>query len=241
MNNVCLITGASGGIGAAIAIEMAASGFSLYLHYNENLQAAKQVAKKCEKYGVKTAIVQADLATKAGVDRLLKQIPQEIDLFIHNSGNSHYGLFTDISYEEIEKMIFLHITSALIISQKLLPAMIRKKQGNIIVISSIWGLTGASCEVVYSTVKGALNSFVKALAKEVGPSNIRVNGIAPGAIDTKMLAEFTEDERKAIAEEIPLSRIGKPKEVADLVHFLVSDKAAYITGQIISVNGGWYC
>ena len=119
--------------------------------------------------------------------------------------------------------------------------MIANKRGNIVVISSIWGLTGASCEVVYSMVKGGQNAFVKALAKELAPSGIRVNAVAPGAIDTDMLRRFSEEELQSIANDIPIGRIGKPDEVAKTVSFLVSDAASYITGQIISVNGGWYC
>lgn len=242
MNNVCLITGASGGIGAAIAEKMAARGFALYLHYNENVKEVEKIAERCrEKYGITVKTVQANLSNKAGVGKLLADIEDDITVFIHNSGNSYFGLFTDMSYEKMEQMIFLHLTSAMLISQRLLPNMIRKQNGNIIVMSSIWGLAGASCEVVYSTVKGGLNSFVKALAKEVGPSNVRVNGVAPGAIATKMMASFSEEDQALICDEIPLSRLGDPEEVASLVQFLVSEESSYITGQIISVNGGWYC
>lgn len=242
MPETCLITGASGGIGAAIAEKMAARGFSLFLHYFNNRKEIEKIAHRCiEKYKVPVEIVQADLRNKEGVDNLLHQLPKTVDVFIHNSGISQYGLLTDIPYEEIEKMMFLHLTSAILVTQHLLPGMLRKQKGNIILMSSIWGLAGASCEVIYSTVKGGMNAFVKALAKEVGPMNIRVNGVAPGAIATKMMAGFSEEEISDICGEIPLSRLGKPEEVANLVNFLISEEASYITGQIISVNGGWYC
>ena len=172
---------------------------------------------------------------------LLSQINRPIDVIIHNSGNSYYGLITDMSDELVRKIVQLHVTSPILLTKKLLPQMIANKRGNIVVISSIWGLTGASCEVVYSMVKGGQNAFVKALAKELAPSGIRVNAVAPGAIDTDMLRRFSEEELQSIANDIPIGRIGKPDEVAKTVSFLVSDAASYITGQIISVNGGWYC
>lgn len=242
MNKVCLITGASGGIGAAIAKKMAACGFSLYLHYNEQREEVSKLAQHIkDNYDVQVTIIQANLQSKAGVDHLLNEISEDVDIFIHTGGNSYYGLLTDMTYEQIEKMIFLHLTSAILISQHILPAMIRKGYGKIIMMSSIWGLTGASCEVVYSAVKGGLNSYVKALAKEVGPANICVNGIAPGAIQTKMMKSFSEEEIASICDEVPLSRLGDPEEVANVAKFLVSEEASYITGQIISVNGGWHC
>jgi 3-oxoacyl-[acyl-carrier protein] reductase len=137
-------------------------------------------------------------------------------------------------------MVQLHVTSPFLLTKYLLPKMISRKRGKILVISSVWGLAGASTEVLYSTVKGALNSFVKALAKEVAPSGISVNGIAPGAVSTKMLDHLTVEEKIALAEEIPMGRFARPEEIADLTVFLASDKAAYINGEIISINGAWY-
>ncbi|HET7658455.1 MAG TPA: SDR family oxidoreductase, partial [Bacillales bacterium] len=134
----------------------------------------------------------------------------------------------------------LHVSSPFLLTKELLTDMISAKNGKIIVISSIWGLVGASTEVLYSTVKGALNTFVKALAKEVAPSGISVNGIAPGAIETQMLDHLTEEEKAMLCDEIPMGRFGKPIEVADLAVFLASDSASYINGQIISINGAWH-
>lgn len=242
MTKVCLITGASGGIGAAIAYKMAAQGFSLYLHFNRNEEKAREVAFYCEtEFGVKTKLLQADLSKKNSVERLLNGIEEDVDVLIHNSGNSYYGLITDMEDTEIEEMTQLHLISPMLLTKKLLPKMVNKKSGSIIVVSSIWGLTGAACEVVYSTVKGGLNSFVKALAKEVAPSNIRVNGVAPGAIATKMMDNFNCDDQALLCEEIPFGRLGEASEVANVVSFLSSREASYISGQIISVNGAWYC
>ncbi|MFV8827213.1 elongation factor P 5-aminopentanone reductase [Alkalihalobacterium sp. APHAB7] len=241
MKQTCLITGASGDIGAAIAEKMAARGFSLYLHYYKNEKGIKKTANICRTFGVNVQIVNADLSEKNSVNHLVNQITEPIDVLIHNSGSSYYGLLTDMTDKEIEKSIQLHLTSPIQLTKALLPPMIRKQNGAIIVISSIWGLTGASCEVIYSAVKGGLNSFVKALAKELGPTTIRVNAVAPGAIKTNMLSSFSEKEMEQLEEDIPMGRLGTPAEVANAVSFLSSNEASYINGQILSVNGAWYC
>lgn len=239
MGKFALITGASGGIGAAIAKKLLDEGYSLYVHFNKNETAIKEFIEKFIAKKSKIIPVQADLSTISGVNELIHQITVPIDLLVLNSGNSFYGLITDMNDQEIDQMIQLHISSPFRLAQKLLPPMISKKSGNIIVISSIWGITGASCEVLYSMVKGGQNSFVKALAKEVGPSKVRVNAIAPGAILTNMLSNFNEDELEELSEGIPIGRLGHPNEVAEAVVFLASEKSSYITGQVISVDGGW--
>lgn len=239
MGKFALITGASGGIGNAIADKLVDEGYSLYVHFNQNEKAIREFIDKVKSKKSKIIPVQADLSTISGVKDLTSQITDPIDLLVLNSGNSFYGLITDMNDLEIDQMIQLHIASPFRIAQKLIPSMVRKKSGNIIVISSIWGITGASCEVLYSMVKGGQNSFVKALAKEVAPSNVRVNAIAPGAISTNMLSNFNEDELAELAEGIPIGRLGQPNEVAEAVVFLASEKSSYITGQVLSVDGGW--
>ncbi|EZP78106.1 3-ketoacyl-(acyl-carrier-protein) reductase [Parageobacillus genomosp. 1] len=234
-----LITGASGGIGTSIARQLAADGYGLLLHYNRRREPVEMLKKELATTHV--VPIQADLAAEDGVDVLLSQINRPVDAMVYNSGNSYYGLITDMSDELVQSMVQLHVTSPILLTKKLLPSMIAKKQGNIVIVSSIWGLTGAACEVVYSMVKGGQNAFVKALAKELAPSGIRVNAVAPGAIDTDMLRIFSKEDLQAMADDIPIGRLGTADEVAKTVSFLISDAASYITGQIISVNGGWYC
>ncbi|RXI97948.1 SDR family oxidoreductase [Anaerobacillus alkaliphilus] len=234
-----LITGASGGIGREIATALAKEGYGLYLHYHKNEDSIDQLR---EEFGHSTTWkIQADLSHKSGVADIVNQVLHPIDVLILNSGASFFGLLTDMTDSKVDEMIQLHLTSPLLLTKAFLPTMIQKKTGKIAVISSIWGVTGASCEVLYSTVKGGLNTFVKALAKEVAPSGINVNGVAPGAITTSMMSQFDKDEIASLCEDIPMGRLGKPEEVADLVTFLISEKASYINGQIININGAWYC
>lgn len=240
MDKYALITGASGGIGSAISKKLIEDGYHLYLHYHQNEQAIKELIKSISVHKNTVVIpIKADLTKQSGVQYLIDQIQLPIDLLVLNSGMSFYGLVTDMNDDDIDQMVNIHITSPFRLTQKLIPTMIRKRAGNIIVISSIWGITGASCEVLYSMVKGGQNSFVKALAKELAPSQIRVNAIAPGAIATRMLSHFSPNELIELEEEIPLGRLGQPDEIANTVSFLASKKASYITGQVISVNGGW--
>jgi 3-oxoacyl-[acyl-carrier protein] reductase len=236
MKKTAFITGASGGIGVATARKLASEGYDLILHYHRNKVPLERLKQELP---VQCRIVQADLSLPTGPDTLMEQ-GIAADLLILNSGKSRFGLMTDLNDDEIGKLVQLHITSPYKIAQKAIPSMVRKKSGNIVVITSIWGEIGASCEVLYSMVKGGQNSFVKALAKELAPSGIRVNAVSPGAVKTKMLDEFTEEELDDLKEEIPLGRLGMPEEIADAVSFAASERASYITGQILSVNGGWH-
>lgn len=242
MNKTALITGASGGIGKSISETLAAEGYNLLLHYNTNQNAAAELAEKLSQmFGVNAEILQADLSAQDGADKLTSSIVQPIDAIVLNSGRSHFGLITDVDNATVQEMVQLHVASPYMLTRNLLPGMIRNKSGAIVAVSSIWGETGASCEVLYSMAKGAQHSFVKGLAKELAPSGIRVNAVAPGAVDTNMMNQFTPSEKEEIADEIPIGRLARPQEIADATAFLLSEKASYVTGQILSVNGGWHC
>lgn len=239
MSKVALITGASGDIGQAIAKSLASHFSVIYVHFHQNKRAVEELMKEMPD-SVQCIPVQSDLSKPDGVEVLLHQIIHPIDCVIYNSGSSYYGLITDMLQTEVEEMVQLHTTSPFLLIQKLLPSMIRKKSGRIVIISSVWGIVGASCEVLYSMVKGSQISFVKALAKEVAPSGITVNAVAPGAIDTKMLHTFSEEEKEELKAEIPAGELGTPSDVAHAVAFLIAEHAHYINGQVLSVNGAWY-
>lgn len=239
MKKFALITGASGGIGRSISLKLAEEGYSLYLHYHQNKEAMRELMVQLSYYDGEFIPIQADLTSADGYKKIIANV-YSVDAFIHSSGTSHYGLLVDLDQETAEKLMRIHVTSPMLITKELLPRMLSKSRGNIVMISSIWGLTGAACEVAYSAAKGAQVSFVKALSKEVALSGIRVNGVAPGAIQTSMMASFSIHEIDAISEDIPMGKLGSADNVADAVSFLLSEKASYITGQILSVNGGWY-
>lgn len=239
MKKFALVIGASGGIGSAIACSLAEDGYELFLHYHQNKKSIEALQVKLQEIGVKSYLVQGDLSKSSQVEYIFKQIHEPIDTFVYAAGESLVGLVTDFTAEEVQSLINVHVTQLYLTANEVIPNMVTRKKGNIIVISSIWGNVGASCEVLYSMTKGAQNTYVRALAKELAPSNIRVNGIAPGVIDTKMMNKFTEEDKDALRQEIPLGRFGNPNEIGEVVKFLNSDKASYITGEIITVSGGW--
>jgi 3-oxoacyl-[acyl-carrier protein] reductase len=239
LKKFALITGASGGIGRAIAEKLAADGYSLYLHYHENESSIRELLLILDSYHGEYIPIQADLSSPDGYKKVVDNI-FSIDAIIHNSGISQYSLLVDTDKETIEKMMALNVTAPIYLTKELLPKMLRQQQGNILFITSIWGQTGSACEVVYSTVKGAQIAFVKSLAKELALNGIRVNGIAPGAVNTSMMADFSEEEIDIIKSGIPMGRMAEPEDVAESVSFLLSEKAGYITGHILNVNGGWY-
>ncbi|UTI40618.1 SDR family oxidoreductase [Niallia sp. RD1] len=239
MGKWILITGASGGIGQAIAKQLAKEGYSLYLHYYQNETAIKQLLESLSAYDGEYLPIQADLQQENDYKKIVENI-FTIDGIIHASGISTYGLFTDLKEEEMKALWNIHVHSLMCITKAILPKMLSRQSGNIIVITSIWGQVGAAMEVAYSAVKGAQISFVKALSKELAYNGIRVNAVAPGAIKTNMLHTFSPEEMQLITEEIPMGRLGSPREVAESVAFLLSEKSSYMTGQILSLNGGWY-
>ena len=235
-----LITGASKGIGNAIAKELAQRGYLVMPNYNHSEKEAKCLQKELQEKGYQIQIKKADVSNPKEAEELVKETIEKlgnIDILINNAGISQIKLFTDITVEEWNHMINTNMNSLFYVTKNVLPQMIQQKQGCIINISSIWGMTGASCEAHYSTAKAGMIGFTKALAKEVAPSQIRVNCIAPGMIDTQMNQELTEQERREIVNQIPLGRVGNVIDIVKCVNWLIEDN--YTTGQIISPNGGW--
>ena len=241
MDKVVVVTGGSKGIGAEIVKTLANEGYKIVLNYNKSEESAKKIQEDLLNNGIKIEIFKADVSKREESKKLIKFTIEKfntIDILINNAGIAQEKIFTDITEEDWNYILQNNLNSAFYCTQEAVKEMIHNKKGCIINISSIWGITGASCEVAYSTTKAAINGFTKALAKELGPSNIRVNAIAPGIIDTQMNRNLTAEELENIKNEIPLEKIGKPRDIAKCVKWLIEDE--YTTGQIISINGGWY-
>lgn len=240
VEKVVIVTGASRGIGREIARQLARNNMKVVANYNQSEKEAKELKEELEKENIMIDIVKADITRREEAKKLVQfalQKYNKIDILINNVGISEYKLFTDETDEDWKRIMDTNLYSAFVMSQEVIPNMIHNKVGCIINISSIWGVTGASLEVLYSTSKAGLNGMTKALAKELGPSNIRVNAIAPGIIQTSMNNKFSKEELEEIKEEIPLEKIGKTEDIAKCVKWLIED--SYTTGQIISINGGW--
>lgn len=239
---VALITGASKGIGRAIAIEFAKQGAGVIINYSSDDKGAEETLEEVKKVNGYGIIVKGDISSFENCKTIVEEVTRvmgKIDILVNNAGISQIGLFMDATEEEIEKIISTNLLGAMYLTNQVLKGMISRKNGNIINISSMWGEVGASCEVLYSATKGGLNTFTKALAKEVAPSNIRVNAISPGVINTKMNSFLGEEEKKSLEEEIPLGRFGEPSEIGKIAVFLCSEASSYITGQIIRADGGF--
>ncbi len=237
---VAIVTGGAKGIGKAIVESLAKKGIKVILNYNHSEEQAMETKKELCNKGYEVEIYKADVSKSEEVKELVafaKQTYGEVDILINNAGIDKWQLFTDISNEDWEHMIQNNLNSVFYMTREVVNDMINKKSGCIINISSIWGMTGASCEVAYSVTKAGIDGLTKALAKELAPSNIRVNSIAPGCIMTDMNKGFSKEELEQIREEIPLGKIGKPEDIAKCVNWLIEDE--YTTGQIISPNGGW--
>lgn len=234
-----LITGASRGIGAAIAEAFAEAGFLPIINYTKNDSAAQALSQKIhDKFNINSIVYKCDVSDSEAVRKMFEEIG-DIDVLVNNAGISQQKLFTDITDEDWRKMMSVNLDGVFYCSREALKGMIKRKSGSIINVSSMWGEVGASCEVHYSASKSAVIGLTKALAKEVAPSNIRVNCIAPGVIDTDMMKDFDDETRNALVEETPLLRLGKPEDIANAAVFLASEKASFITGQTLSVNGGF--
>ena len=236
-----IVTGGSRGIGASIVTLLAREGYNVVLNYNKSEEIAKKMKEELTNSGYSVEIFKADVSKREEAKKLVEFTLnkfQNIDILVNNAGISQTKLFTDITDEDWNNMINTNLNSVFYMSQEVLKNMIHNKRGCIINISSIWGIVGSSCEVHYSVAKAGVDAMTKALAKELGPSNIRVNSIAPGIIDTDMNKYLTDKEIVEIEEEIPLGKIGKVQDIAKCVKWLVEDE--YTTGQVISINGGWF-
>lgn len=239
---VALVTGASRGIGRAVAIELAKEGASIVINYSKDQNGAEKTLEEIKKINGYGILIKEDISlyenTKIMVDEIISTMGK-IDILVNNAGISNIGLFMDSDKDSIDNIMSVNLLGPIYLTKHIVEYMIPRKSGNIVNISSIWGDTGASCEVLYSASKGGINLFTKSLAKELAPSNIRVNAIAPGVIDTPMNSFLTEEEKIELEQEIPLGRFGKPEEVGKLTVFLCSDDSSYITGQVIKADGGF--
>ena len=232
-----LISGGDRGIGAAAARAFWQAGYRVAVLYHTHAEAAAALEKALP--GL--LAVQCDVASRASCEVAFHTVEQavgHVDVLVSNAGIAQQKLFTDITPEEWQHMLDVNLSGAFHLCQLALPGMIRRKAGRILTVSSMWGQTGGSCEVHYSAAKAGLIGLTKALAKEEGPSGITVNCVAPGVIDTDMMAAFTAEDKAALAEETPVGRLGSADEVAQLLVFLAGESAGYITGQVFGVNGG---
>lgn len=237
---VAIVTGGAKGIGKAIVEMLAKKGIRVVLNYRNSEKQAQGVKEELKNQGYEVEICKADVSKREEVQKLVDFTHKtfgEIDILVNNAGIDKWQLFTDITDENWNEMISNNLNSVFYMSQEAVKDMIKNKTGCIINISSIWGITGASCEVAYSVTKAAIDGLTKSLAKELAPSGIRVNSVAPGAIMTDMNKNLTKEEIEEVNEQIPLGKFGKPEDIAKCVSWLVEDE--YTTGQVISPNGGW--
>lgn len=236
-----LVTGASRGIGKEVALKFAAEGWQVVITCLNNKEKLEAVQSQIQALGVSCLAFTGNMGDMADCKRLFQEIQNifgSLDALINNAGVSHIGLFQDMSMEDWNRLITCDLTSVFCCCKLAVPEMLKRKQGKIINISSVWGVCGASCEVAYSAAKGGVNALTKALAKELAPSNIQVNAIACGAIDTEMNQWLEPEEKEALLEEIPAGRMGQPSEVAELA-FQLANGHSYLTGQVIQLDGGW--
>lgn len=241
MTMLALITGASGGIGSAICRKLASIGFDIAVHYHRSEKSAMLLCREIEeRFGVSASAIQANLSDREQVKQLAEKALAigTVDVLVNNAGLSYRELFQFTEENRVNDVLSVNLTSAMLLTKLIVPGMIARHDGRIINISSMWGVSGGSCEVHYSAAKAGLVGFTKALAKEVGPSGITVNCIAPGLIDTKMNDELDEQAKEEVVAETPMARIGLPEDVAAAVGFFAGKEASFITGQTLCVDGG---
>lgn len=241
MQKTAIVSGASGGIGQEIASALAEDGFAVAVLYHQNAVGAQNVVRRITESGGRAMAFSCDVADSAAVEATVGRVRAAfgaVSVLVNNAGISEQKLFTEITDADWRHMLDVHLSGAFYLTRASLPDMLHEKAGRIVNIASMWGETGGSCEVHYSAAKAGLIGMTKALAKELAPSGITVNAVSPGAVDTAMMQKLGAETCRMVTEEVPLGRLGTPREVADAVCFLVSGKAAYITGQVLSVNGG---
>lgn len=238
-----LITGSSRGIGAAIARRLKDE-YKIVINYNKSKDEAFKLLEELRETNPNVIAIKADVSKEDEVEMMFEVAEKNfghIDILINNAGISHFSLIQDIEFDTWKEVINTNLNSVFLNSKRAIPNMISNEYGVIINMSSIWGDFGASMEALYSTSKGGINTFTKAMAKELAPSGIRVNAIAPGIVETNMMKnDFTSEELEELKEEVAINRFAKPEEIAGLVRYLISDEASYITGDIIHINGGFY-
>lgn len=242
MNRTAIVTGGAGGIGAAVCRRLARDGMNVVIAFRTSEKKAASVAEEIKSTGGNAVAVKADISATDDVKELFSrayEIYGNIDVLVCNAGIAAQAVLNDVSDEDYDRLMSVNMGGVFRCCREAVPYMLKNHSGSIINISSMWGICGASCETVYSASKAAVIGFTKALAKELGPSGIRVNCIAPGVINTEMNSHLSEDDMKALADETPLCRVGKPEEVAGVVSFLASDDSSFITGQTLSVDGGF--
>ena len=239
MKNI-IVTGGSRGIGRCLVENLAREGYNVLLNYNKSKEQAKKIQEELKKEGIIIEIFKADVSKKTEIKKMVDFALEKwgrIDVLINNAGIAKLQMFQDVTEEDWDEIINTNLKSAFYMSQEVVPNMIHNKSGCIINISSIWGLVGASCETVYSISKAGMDALTKSLAKELGPSNIRINSIAPGVIDTDMNSYLDEHIKSEIRSQTPLEKIGRPIDIYKCVKWLIEDE--FTTGQVISVNGGY--
>lgn len=241
MGKTVLVTGSARGIGKAVALKFASGGYDVVINCVHSIEKMEEVKKEIEAMGVRCLAVLADVGKKEDCLRLFGEIEKSfgsLDVLVNNAGISIIGLLQDMEFEEWDRLLASNLSSVFHCAKLAIPAMVHKHSGKIINISSVWGICGASCEAAYSASKGGVGALTMALAKELAPSNIQVNAIACGAIDTEMNQFLSEEEQAALLDEIPAGRMGTAEEAAEMV-WQIANAPAYLTGQVIKFDGGW--
>ena len=233
MKKIALVTGGSGGIGCAVCRSLAAEGYNVGVGYFRNRAGAEALARELGGFPA-----YADVSRPEEVAAMFAEAG-EVETLVLSAGIAHYGLITDLTYDDWRELMAVNLDGAFLCCRAAVPGMVRRKRGNIIIISSMWGQVGASCEAAYSASKSGLIGLTKALAKELAPSGIRVNCVAPGVVLTPMLKDFSEEDLENLRLETPLEMLGEPEDVAELVAYLASEKSRFMTGQVIGLNGGF--